>query len=68
MAKQLGFILTSNKHSTTLIVPFHFVFPKYKKIQIKIKKYSILDYRKEYVKGDLVLFDSRKNKIYLYCK
>lgn len=68
MKKQVGFILSSNKHSVLLIVPFHFVPYKYKKIQIKLRKYYIKNYRQEYFKGDLVLFDPRKNKIYIHYK
>lgn len=68
MKKKLGFILTSNKYYAIVIVPFHFIHSKYKKLQIRIKKYYILNYRQEYNTGDIVLFDSKKNKIYLYYK
>ena len=63
--KQLGFILNSNNYYALLIVPFHFYHSKYQKLQIKIKKYYILNYRQEYIKGDIIFFDSKKNKIYI---
>ncbi len=66
MKKQLGFILTSNQHYALVIIPFHYVPSKYKKIQINIKKYYIANYRQEYIKGDIVLFDAEQNKIYIY--
>lgn len=69
MKKQLGFILKTNKNYALLIIPFHFISSsKYQKLQIKLKKYYILNYRQEYIKGDIVLFDSKKNKIYIYYK
>lgn len=64
MKKALGLILTSSKYHVLLIVPFHFISSKYKKIQIKLKKYCLINYRQEYLKGDIVFFDPRKNKIY----
>lgn len=68
MKKQLGFILKSNNYYAILIVPYYYIHSKYQKIQIKIKKYYILNYKQEYIKGDIVLFDSKKNKIYIYYK
>lgn len=68
MKKYIGFILNTNKYRTILIIPFHYIHPKYQKIQIKIKKYYIINYRQEYNKGDIVLFDLKKNKIYMYFK
>lgn len=65
MKKQIGFILKSNKYYAILIIPFHYIHFKYKKIQIKIKKYYILNYRKEYNKGDIILFNLINNKIYI---
>lgn len=68
MKKKLGFILKTNKHYALLIVPFYYIHSKYQKLQIKLKKYYILNYRQEYIKGDIVLFDSVKNKIFIYYK
>ncbi len=68
MKKYLGFILNSNKNYAILIVPFHFISYKYQKLQIKIKKYYIKNYRQEYNKGDIVFFDLIKNKVYIYSK
>lgn len=68
MKKHLGFILTSNKYYAILVVPFHFIPSKYQKIQIKIKKYYVINYRQEYIKGDIVIFDSTQNKIYIHFK
>lgn len=68
MKKQLGFILKANTYYAILIVPYHYIHSKYQKIQIKIKKYYILNYRQEYIKGDIVFLDPKKNKIYIYYK
>ena len=64
MGKKLGFVLTSNRYYTLLAVPYKFFHARYKKLQIKIKKYYIVNYRKEYVIGDVILFDPR-NIIYI---
>lgn len=68
MQKQLGFILKSTASYVTVIVPFHCFHVKYKKLQIKLKKYSILNYRQEYIKGDIVFFDSKINRIITFFK
>lgn len=65
MKKQIGFILKTNKYYAILIIPFHYIHFKYKKIQIKLKKYYILNYRNEYIKGDIIFFNIIKNKIYI---
>lgn len=66
MKKYLGFILSSDKYYAVLIVPFHFISSKYQKIQIKIKKYYIINYRQEYIKGDVIFFNLKQNKIYVH--
>lgn len=68
MKKYLGFILKNKKYYAILIIPFHFTSYKYQKIQVKIKKYYILNYRQEYIKGDIVFFDPIQNKISMYYK
>ena len=68
MKKKLGFILNANKFHAQLIIPIHFVDPKYKKIQIRIKKYYLLNYRDEYSKGDIVFFNPIKYRTYLINK
>lgn len=68
MKTQLGFILKTNKYYATLIIPFHYTHFKYQKIQIKIKKYYILNYRQEYNKGDIIIFNPITNKISIYYK
>lgn len=61
--KKLGYILTKSKLKFTVIVPYHTFHYKYKKIQIKLKKYYILDLRKELKKGDIILFNISDKKI-----
>ena len=68
MKKQIGFILKTNKYYAILVIPFHYIHSKYKKIQIKIKKYYIVNYRQEYIKGDIIIFNPIKNKISIYYK
>lgn len=63
MKKKLGFILHSNKYYALLVIPYKFFNNKYKKLQIKIKKYYLINYRQEYFKGDIILFELKKNKI-----
>nr|YP_009186561.1 ribosomal protein S17 [Cyclospora cayetanensis]AKO71984.1 ribosomal protein S17 [Cyclospora cayetanensis]ANJ44334.1 ribosomal protein S17 [Cyclospora cayetanensis]ANN13268.1 ribosomal protein S17 [Cyclospora cayetanensis]ANN13297.1 ribosomal protein S17 [Cyclospora cayetanensis]ANN13326.1 ribosomal protein S17 [Cyclospora cayetanensis] len=65
---KLGFILKSNTYYAILIIPYHITHIKYKKIQIKLKKYYILNYRQEYNKGDIIFFNLKKNKIYIINK
>jgi len=62
--KKIGFILTLKNKCAVLIVPYHIYHAKYKKLQIKINKYYIADYREEYKKGDVVFFNTITNKIY----
>lgn len=68
MEKKLGFILNVNKFYAQLIIPIHYIHSKYKKIQIKIKKYYLLNYRQEYSKGDIIFFNPVKYKTYLINK
>lgn len=68
MKKKLGFVLTSNLYYTLIVVPYKFFHFKYKKIQIKIKKYYVIDYRKEYATGDIILFDLEKYNLYIIKK
>lgn len=66
MKAKLGFVLSSNRYYTLLVLPYKFFHIKYKKMQIKIKKYYVINYRNEYVMGDVILFGPKKNTIYIY--
>lgn len=60
----IGFVLKNSFNKSIIIIPYHFVSPIYKKLQIKLKKYSVCNYRFEYKVGDVVFFDSKKAKVY----
>ena len=64
----VGYIIKTNKLHVVLAVPYHFMFPKYSKLTLKYKKYFILDFRKEFKKGDIVLYNIKLNKIYKILK
>lgn len=65
MKAKLGFVLSSNRYYTLLVLPYKFFHIKYKKMQIKIKKYYVINYRNEYVIGDVILFGPKKYNIYV---
>lgn len=60
MKKKVGFVLNSNRYYTLVVIPYRFFHIKYKKLQIKIKKYYVPNYRKEYIIGDVILFGEKK--------
>ena len=68
MKKQIGFILNNTKYYAILIIPFHYIHFKYQKIQVKTKKYYIINYKQEYNKGDIIVFNLKTNKISIYYK
>ena len=65
---KIGYVIKSNKFFSIVVVPYHYFNYKYSKIQIKQNKYYIVDYRKEYTKGDIICFNVLKNKIYKILK
>lgn len=65
MEKKLGFVLSSNCYYTQLVIPYRFFHHKYKKMQIKIKKYYLINYRKEYIIGDVILLNSKDYNVYI---